>query len=519
MNILILSSQAEPDMPSYQLAFNQKFRKVHSFARNAGPYKIATEIRKFGHSVEVADFIYYWSDDQIIEYLDDRVPHLDVIAWSAQFFYNFTFYKKWTNYIRKLNPKITFIAGGPKVNNLLNFSECKYLLAGYAEFAIKDVLDHAASKPNNLKFKIVNNSYYVDCFEFYPMTEQVNLETKHHPSDCIAPEETLTLGTTRGCVFKCSFCTYPYTGKKKNSFNRTQADVYYSELMRNYESWGTTNYYLPDDTGNDSIEKLKVLEKAALRLPFKLDITGFARLELLDKHRKDWEVYKNIGFTNWHLGVETFNPKSLKALGKNYNPIKLQQALLDLKDYFKDDAVIYASFMIGAPHDSPELFERLTLDWLRGEGKDAFTGKVFFPINILIENPYSIGSDFTRNYKSFGYREMTQDEIEYEMSIDSAVTDDHIKETSKYTVMWANDYWNIISADRYSKYCQETVVWHNNLSPWYRSRALSVGMKHNEILRLINPTNKEFIKEFDKRVDVALEKYIQQKLRKNWFLS
>lgn len=519
MKILILSAQAEPDTPSYQLAFNQKFRDVHSFARNSGPYKIATEMRKLGHIVEVADFIYYWPEDKIKQYLNERVPHVDILAWSAQFFYNFEFYQKWSLYIKTINPNIIFITGGPKVNNLLNFTNSKYLIAGYAEHAIKDLLDHIEGKSKKLKFKIVNDQYYIDCFEFYPMTDDVSLETIHHASDCIAPGETLTLGTTRGCMFKCNFCTYPYTGKKKDRFNRTLVSSYYDELMRNYESWGTTSYYLPDDTANDSIDKLRILEKAADKLPFKLDITGFARLELLDKHRKYWEVYKNTGFMHWHLGIETFNPKSLKALGKGYDPKKLQKVLLDLRDYFKDDAVIYASFMIGAPEDSPELYEKLTLDWLRGEGKDALTGKVFFPMNILVENPYSIGSEFTRNYQSHGYRTMTAEEIAYEKTIDPTVTDEHIKETAKYTVMWANRDWNIISADRFSKYCHSSVVWNNNLSPWYRARGLSVGMTHKEILSLCKNTNQRFIQTFSEKVKISLDNYINLKLQKNWFID
>lgn len=516
MKILVISAHAEPDTPSLQLAFFQPFEKSFAYSRINGPYKIATEMRNLGHDVEVVDFIFYWSDKELERLFNDRIPHVDVVAWSSQFFYNHVFYRKWANYIKQINPKVELITGGPKVNNLLNFDRSKYLLAGYAENAIKDVLDHIEGTSKKLKFKLVNNQYYIDCPEFYPMTDDVGLVTEHHESDCIEKDETLTMGTTRGCIFNCTFCTYPLIGKGKNQFDRTVVESYYRELMTNYERWGTTNYYLPDETANDSIEKLRILEQAAERLPFKLDLTGFVRIDLLGKQRSHWELFKNIGFTNWHFGIETLNPTSLKILGKPYSPEKLKDIMLDMSEYFEDNICSYASFMIGCPEDSPELFEKYTLDWLRNEGKTALTGKIFFPLNILNENPFSIGSEFTRNYKSYGYHEMAHEDIVKEQQLDDQITDDVIKETKKYTVLWKNKHWNIMSAHRYSSYCEDQVRWHNNLSPWHRARGRSVGLSHKEIINLCNPVNKPFRKELDRRIDINLKQYIQNKLNKSW---
>ena len=144
MNILIFSSHAEPNYSAMQLMNWEMWNHQHAFSRNAGPYKIATKMRELGHTVEIADFIVYWTDEKIKQFLDDRVPLLDIMAWSSQFFFNFSFYEKWCNYIKKLNPNITFIVGGPKVTNLLNFKHSRYFVAGYAEDAIEDVLNHIA---------------------------------------------------------------------------------------------------------------------------------------------------------------------------------------------------------------------------------------------------------------------------------------------------------------------------------------------------------------------------------------
>ena len=370
MNIILFSSQAEENTPSAQIATMQPLGEFYSYARNAGVYKIATEMRNLGHTVEVIDFLVYWPDDDIKKLLDDRIPYVDVVGWSSQFFFNFDFYQKWCQYIKQIKSTVVFIAGGPKVTNLLNFTESKYLIAGYAENAIQDVLDHIGKKSNKLKFKIVNGAFYVDCAEQYKSDKLPNMITEYHPSDYLTPNETLTLGTSRGCIFKCLFCTYPHIGKKKNEFKREGTQTYYDELLSNYKKWGTTNYYFSDETANDDIDKFLDLREAIHNLPFKIDLTGFARLELMASQKHKWDLYKDIGFTNFHFGVETFNPASLKAIGKGYSPEKLQNTLFELREYFKDDMFINLSLIVGLPHETIESFNELTLNWINTKVKE-----------------------------------------------------------------------------------------------------------------------------------------------------
>jgi radical SAM superfamily enzyme YgiQ (UPF0313 family) len=514
-----MSSQAEADAKSVQLTNYQKFNRLFAFSRNAGAYKIATEMRNLGHNVEVLDFITYWPEESIKKFLDERIPYVDVLGWSSQFFFNFTFYKKWCDYIRSINPKIIFIAGGPKVTNLLNFNQSRYLIAGYAEDAIVDVLNHIEGKPNQLKFKLVNNAYYVDCLEFYKMVTLPNMQTVYHPSDCVGSDEVLTVGTGRGCVFKCSFCTYPYIGKNKKDFNRQNSESYYREFMHNYDRWGTTNYYFSDETANDNVEKLKDIEEAAERLPFNLDFTGFTRLDLLDKQRASWSLFKNIGFTNWHFGIETFNPQSLKAMSKGYDPKKLQQVLFDIKEYFGDESLVYASFIVGAPYETPETFQTLTLDWINGEGKNLLDGKVMFPLNIHRESQYAIGSEFSKDYKKYGYTDMTQEEIEKEMSLDPTITAEVVAETAKYNILWSTPHWNALSIERYAKQYSQGSGWETNISCWTRARALSTGIPKEQIKSLCRPNNHPFHVLFESNIEKCLDNYIQKKLSTNYFLT
>jgi radical SAM superfamily enzyme YgiQ (UPF0313 family) len=517
MNIILFSSQAEESIPSAQIATMQPLEESFSYSRNAGVYKIATEMRNLGHAVEVIDFLVYWSDDDIKNLLNDRIPYVDVVGWSAQFFFNFNFYKKWCEYIKQIKSNIVFIAGGPKVTNLLNFTESKYLIAGYAEHAIQDILDHIEKKSNNLKFTLVNGAYYVDCAVQYKSDKLPNMVIDYHPSDYLTQHETLTLGTSRGCIFKCLFCTYPHIGKKKHELQREGAQTYYDELLNNYEKWGITNYYLSDETANDDIDKFLDLREALQNLPFKIDLTGFARLELLASHRDRWQLYKDIGFTNFHFGVETFNPAALKTVGKGYPPEKLQNTLIELRDYFRDDVFIFISLIVGLPNETLESFDELTLNWINTKGKDVINGRIIYPLDIHRESPFAVGSEFSRNYMQYGYEEMSEKDIEIELSLDPRLTIEKVHATSKYNILWKNQHWNTFTAERFAESIGYAVEWNTNCSVWTRARALSVGIPNEDIIRLAKKSNILLRNLFLAGAHKYKAQYIKNKLSKNWF--
>ena len=502
----------QPEQDSIQLVSSYKYGV--QYARNAGAYKIATEIRNLGHNVEVFDFATYFTDEEVKEFIDSRINNIDVVGWSAQFFYRFDFYHKWCNYIKSIKPNIVFIAGGPKVTNLLNFTQSKYLIAGYAEFAIADVLAHIEKKPNTLKFKIVNDQYYVDCNEFYKSDVLPNMAIEYHPSDCIRTEETLTLGLSRGCIFKCSFCTYPGIGKKKGTFIRDGARSYYDELITNYEKWGTTWYYLSDETVNDSIDKLLDLEEAVSNLPFKPTMIGMSRLDLMARQREYWQVYKNIGFTHWQFGVESFHYPTLKSMNKGYDPAKLKETLFELKDFFGDEIHMDASLIVGGPYETPESLEH-TIHWLTNDGKDVFTGLMIFALNLHRENEFAVGSDVSRNFQNYGYREMTDEEIYREMEIDPTITLDAVNETKKYNILWINEHWNAFSTERIVKKLHKDMSEKTSMNMWRRGRLHSVGIPTPIINECSN--NAEVItKLWRENVPLALSDYLDKKMKQEW---
>ena len=65
----------------------------------------------------------------------------------------------------------------------------------------------------------------------------------------------LSFETSRGCRFKCSYCNFPILGVK-DDYTR-DADDFDTNLRRNYDDWGVTEYIITDDTFNDYVEKIR----------------------------------------------------------------------------------------------------------------------------------------------------------------------------------------------------------------------------------------------------------------------
>ena len=68
--------------------------------------------------------------------------------------------------------------------------------------------------------------------------------------------------------------SYDLIGKKMGDYVK-QKNLIREELIRNYNEWGTTDYYVADETINDSEEKIDMLLDAVSNLPFKPTFGGF----------------------------------------------------------------------------------------------------------------------------------------------------------------------------------------------------------------------------------------------------
>jgi radical SAM superfamily enzyme YgiQ (UPF0313 family) len=200
-------------------------------------------------------------------------------------------------------------------------------------------------------------------------------------NDFILPNEALPLELSRGCIFKCKFCQYPNIGKDKDDFNKSMDSIRES-LIYNYENYGTTHYYLSDDTLNSHRERTIAFHKMSKTLPFKLQYIGYVRMDLLDIWPEQLEILPDSGLISCHFGIESLDPESCKIVGKGWGAKNHREWILKLKDIWKDKVTMRCSLIAGLGKDTEQEWEEQQ-NWLESAGvEDPFFAPLYLDKNL-----------------------------------------------------------------------------------------------------------------------------------------
>jgi len=451
------------------------------FQRSIGAYQIAHFLRKNGYTVQVIDFTDYFTSDELITLIEKFVvPKTLAIGISTTFYTSddikpkfihndrqkFDFLELPENilsiieYIKNKNQNIKIILGGAKSESSKNIPNIDAVIHGYAE---DKLLNYLNSLPNNTKKK---NSRFIsldqsnsipkiisdDPFEKHFLIEE--LDHRFTDTDIILPNEVLPIEVSRGCIFKCKFCAFPLNGKLKLDYLR-DADLIKNELMYNYENFGTTKYFLSDDTFNDSTIKIEKIHRAITDLPFKINFTTYLRLDLLNAHKEQIAMLQEMGLASPFFGIESLNQKSASTIGKGMNVDRAKEFLLELyHDHWKEKIPITCSFIIGLPYETMESIQK-TYEWVKNNPINS----VFFPLALTSKTFYK--SEFNTNYKDYGYQ----------LDID--------------TDYWKNEHFDYTTANNLAEeFNQELMRSENYPSSWFLMVLLNHGYSLEEAIKI-----------------------------------
>lgn len=380
-------------------------------SRGIGAYKIASSLRAENYSVQVIDFTDWFSVDELVTTLSACIgDNTKMVGVSS------TFYQRVHNNLNPNNKTTDWLmteVGVP--DNVLEsikitkskFPNVQYVLGGansflYQDNDLFDAVFHSYSDNaiiDFLKSKRIHKNYQgkkiIEGEEF-----PVNVEELKHSwakNDFILPGESLPIEISRGCIFKCKFCNFQLTGKKKLDYLRN-ADHIKQEILENYERYGTTNYMFTDDTFNDSTYKLETLHNSLSTLPFKVKFTTYLRLDLLHAHPEQIPLLKDMGLSSAFFGIESFNEKTSKFIGKGLSPHKVKDTLLKIKnEHFDENFSMLCSFIIGLPYDTLESIDD-SFNWTQQHDINT----IWMPLHIRNDARYK--SDIDLNYEKYGYK-------------------------------------------------------------------------------------------------------------------
>lgn len=374
--------------------FQDNHIQLERYSRPAGAYKIASTLRQQGYSVLVVPNCLRLTFHAIQEFINANSKDLLWIGISTTFFtvksnaidiYRQEWRESKNTYIDSTDLQTTtYIKDTPtqlawasdELSLLADFVKNKYeahvLVGGSWVSHIKNgglKVDHpnihlvsghaedyviAATQALNNKLEI-------------PFTPEGEKDFKgsqiiYTADDYIDANEWLALEISRGCAFKCAYCTYDHKGKTDTT---KYTDSLREELIRNYEQFGVTHYQLVDDLYNDSDDKIKILyDEVWSRLPFKAEWISYLRLDLIWSNPDSARWLKESGCVLGSFGIETLHDQAGKFVGKGLGKKRIIETLEHLKQEWGDSVLINALMIAGLPHEPYEHIVE-TMDWLK----------------------------------------------------------------------------------------------------------------------------------------------------------
>lgn len=384
--------------------------------KSAGPYRIATELRSAGYTVQVVDLSDNIEFDIKYRLVLNKFVDKETlwVGFSNTFLRNIfgvyvytcpeekiehriknpTFDKHLYEFIahaKSINPNIKFIAGGVRTFDLEEYGF--YLLKGHTDKEVVEFTDKCA-KHQEIKQRVIVNKEYKDF-------KSCNIV--FNKNDIFNNEQFLPIEISRGCIFKCKFCNFPLNGKKKFDYIRDHS-ILRDEILRNYDLFGITNYVFADDTYNDSIVKIKGLyDNVFSKLPFKIKFISYLRLDLIMRYPEMADILAESGIVNASFGIETLDHDNAKLIGKGIHPMEQIEFIHKLKnDYWKNrDIKIVSGFIIGLPYDNAKKLSYLR-EWLMSNNNPLDSWRVEVLSLSNIDNEINT-SEFSLNYKKYGY--------------------------------------------------------------------------------------------------------------------
>lgn len=389
----------------------------------AGTFRIASELRKHGYDVQCIDITAFNKfDDSLKEILNNIVTEKTLwVGFSTTFLtsiFGFPYYrsqktfdlrfskdltitdgiKEFVNIVKEKSPRVKFISGGSRKFMLEQFG-----FKNFKSYSDKEIVEFTQwCEGTNKSPKLDFFSSAIQGSEFNDFHRSQNI---YIPEDIISSNDSLPIEVSRGCIFKCKFCSFPMNGKTKGDWIKG-SNVLLDELLRNYEEHGITNYTFSDDTYNDSVDKVKRLyDDVFSKLPFKLAFTTYIRLDLMIRFPETVDYLVNSGLKSALFGIETINHESGKIIGKGLDP-KIQFEFIEeiKKNQFKD-VMTYSGFIAGLPKDTQEYLDELEEFLMSDKNKLDFC-----LVNPLFISPKNIEhvnktfySEFDIEYEKYGY--------------------------------------------------------------------------------------------------------------------
>lgn len=295
-----------------------------------------------------SDSHFIWK--RMTDVVDDFAP--DVIGITAMTM-NFASVVKTAEICKKARPDAKIIVGGPHTTDwpeiCFQSPHIDICMSGEGEESILDLLEAVKNKHMDFRdipgvsFKengqvvLRDQSPYIQDLDKYPYPDRDLLLNQ----DKYSSEDMGVIMTSRGCPYKCGFCSHPPRVRYRKLSNVIE------EIKHIKEKYGTQQFAIKDDSF--TVNRKRTMQFCKMIIEERLDINWdcTTRVNLIDDELLD--IMQEAGCNIVKVGIETGSERILEEVNKGVTFEQMKEAadMLNRHGFFWS-----AYFMYGLPMET-----------------------------------------------------------------------------------------------------------------------------------------------------------------------
>jgi len=261
---------------------------------------------------------------------------------------------------KKVREDCKVVLGGPHATFMprQTMEECKYIdiiVKGEGEETTRELIENIEKGAPLSEVKGITFREKNEIIDTEPRLFIKNIDNIPFPSRDLLPihlykfngVKYTTMLTSRGCPFKCSFCS---SSRLFGGYWRGRSPENVLEEMKTvYEEYGIRNIEFIDDTFTLNQERAEKICDEIIKQGWDISWGASSRADTLS--RRLAEKMKKAGCWIIYLGIESGSQKILDAIGKRITLEQVKKAVKILKDA---GIQVLGSFIIGFLQDTKE---------------------------------------------------------------------------------------------------------------------------------------------------------------------
>lgn len=278
--------------------------------------------------------------EDVLELICKQAP--EVICFSV-YIWNRIYLQDLLPTLQKVLPTSVLVLGGPELMNLaLNTKLSKY--------------NYFIEGPGESAFRKLNDDYFEGDYGFVSVKTQIPLKDipfPYRPEDkALLEGKLIYYETSRGCPFGCIYCLSANDPRAEKRFDASLP----GDLVKLYQELDALFYLEPKTLKfvDRSFNTDKALAHRIWKYVIKHDEAPVCHFEIYPDllNAEDLEILKTApeNRIRFEVGIQSVNPKTLKASGRKSDWPKAKAMLLALKN--ETNVIVHSDLLIGLPGDS-----------------------------------------------------------------------------------------------------------------------------------------------------------------------